>query len=104
MKAIETLNRHWQELQKIPNVINAGVSTKYKKGVDTGQTSITVYVSKKIKPRSSLSPPHRIPTNIEGILIDVQEVNTPKWTAGKTAISELSPEERKRRLGLVRVD
>ena len=42
-----------------------------------------------------------IPSEIEGILTDVVELAPTTWQAGKTAISQLHPEEQRRRLGLI---
>jgi hypothetical protein len=92
----EVLNRHWQELRRLPNVLNVAVAPKFREGKPTGETGITVYVARKVK----VLPPHlMVPKEIEGVVTDVVEFAPKTWRAGVTSISRLSPEEQLRRLG-----
>jgi hypothetical protein len=95
----EVLGRHWEELKRYPNVLNVGIATKWKDGVDTGVPSITIYVSKKV-PESQLVENEVIPKEIEQISTDVIEVAPTSWNAGPTSISDQHPDQQIRRLGL----
>jgi len=92
----EVLDRHWQELRKLPNVLNVAVAPKFKDGKPTGETGITVYVSKKLPQL----PPHlMVPKEIEGVVTDVVELAPTTWKPGVTSISKLHPDQQLRRLG-----
>jgi len=95
----EVLARHWEELKKFPNVLNVGLSTKWKDGKDTGLASITVYVSKKVS-ETQLVQYEIIPKVIEEIPTDVIEMAPTSWDAGHTSVSDQHPEQQIRRLGL----
>lgn len=95
----EIHERHHAELKKIPRVLNTFLSTKRVDGKDTGIPCITLYVTEKIK-EALLSPSEVIPKTVEGIPTDVIELKPKTWKAGKTAISQLSPSQQKRLLGL----
>ena len=95
----EVLARHWQELKNLPNVINLGMSTKKEGGRETGKSSITVYVKKKV-PLTDLKTEETVPLFIEGVPTDVVEVAPTTWVADKTSVSELHPEIQRRLLGL----
>jgi C1A family cysteine protease len=97
---MEVLSRHWDELKNKANYLNSFVGTKFKDGKDTGVKSIVIYVSKK-QPVAELAPEHIIPSEIEGIPTDVVELAPTTWKAGKTGISELSPEEQLKKLGAI---
>jgi hypothetical protein len=94
----EILNHHWQRLLEFPNVLNTAVGTKVKNGEDTKIPAIVVYVSKKL-PEVELAAEHIIPKELEGIPTDIVEFAPETWTAGKTSISQLPPEEQHKRLG-----
>jgi hypothetical protein len=95
----EVLERHWRGLKTLPNVLNVGISTKWKDGKDTGVPSITIYVVQKVH-ESQLTPEHVVPKDIEGVPTDVVELRSDTWTPGETEISKLSPAEQRKRLGL----
>ena len=96
--SMEVLSRHWEELKKKPNYLNVALGTKFKGGKDTGVPAIVVYVSRKV-PASILFKEHWIPSDIEGVPTDVVELAPTTWKAGKTGISQLHPEEQRRKLG-----
>ena len=56
-----------------PNVVGVALGHKYSKGINTGERSISVLVHRKVDARY-LAPKAMIPTQIEGIPTDVQEV------------------------------
>ena len=64
---------HEKELLKRANVIGIGVGYQKKEGNWTGQVALVVLVSKKL-PAEQLLPKDRLPTSIDGVLVDVQEV------------------------------
>ena len=96
---MEVLNRHWQELITKQNVLSVGLGTKFTAGKDTGVQAIVIFVSQKLAPHL-LTAAHLIPTSLERVPTDVIELNPEGWTAGKTALSLMHPEDVKRRLGL----
>lgn len=96
----EVLDLHWQRLLGFPNVLNTAVGIKFKNGEDTQIPAIVVYVSKKL-PEIELAAEHVIPKELEGIPTDVVELAPTTWTAGKTSVSQLHPEEQRKRLGVI---
>lgn len=96
----EVLTHHYQRLLDFPNVLNTAIGTKVKNGEDTKIPAIVVYVSKKVG-EAELAAEHIIPKELEGIPTDVVEFAPKTWTAGKTSISQLHPEEQRRRLGAI---
>jgi hypothetical protein len=96
----EVLDQQWQRLKQFPNVLNTNLGTKIKNGEDTKVPAIVVYVSKKVK-EPELAAEHVIPKELEGVPTDVVEFAPKTWTVGKTAISELHPEDQRRRLGVI---
>jgi len=96
----EVLNQHWQRLLEFPNVLNTAVGTKVKNGKDTKIPAIVIYVAKKL-PEVELAVEHIIPKELDGVPTDVVELAPTTWTAGKTSISQLHPEEQRRRLGAI---
>ena len=55
------------------NVVGIGVGYRYQAGKPTGTVALVVMVSRKV-PRHALAPQDILPTEIEGIPVDVQEV------------------------------
>jgi hypothetical protein len=97
---IEVLKRH-PELRFLSNVLNVGIATKWKDGRDTGTPSIVVYVSTK-KSLRSLKKAERIPSEIEGIPVDVIELSTNDYKLSDTKPSRLPLEAQKRIAGGVK--
>ena len=95
----EILARHFQELKNYHNVLNVGLSTKFRAGADTGVPSITVYVRRKLS-EDKLEKNSILPKEIEGVPVDVVELNPSTWEAGLTFMSEQLPEHQLNRLGL----
>lgn len=87
------------QLKAFPNALNTLISTKKVKDIDTGIPCITILVSDKVEERL-LAPAEIIPKTIEGIPTDVVQLKPKTWKAGKTKISELSPSEQRKLVGL----
>jgi len=64
---------HENELMAKANVVGVGVGLREKGGVRTKSVALVVMVSKKM-PRSQLAAQDVIPSQIEGVPVDVQEV------------------------------
>jgi len=93
------LDRHHDDLKKLPGVLNTAVSEKWSNGVNTHQPAIIIYVERKIA-ADRLSPSELIPKEIEGIPTDVIEIAPKTWIPGKTMVSQLKPSEQRRLLGV----
>ena len=55
------------------NVVGVGVGYRYQQGKPTGTLALVVMVRRKV-PRHELAPQDILPTEIEGIPVDVREV------------------------------
>lgn len=99
-RARKVLDGH-PELRDIPGVLNVAVATKWKGGKDTGEPSIVVYVFRKMK-LSELKAAEIIPSEIEGVPVDVIELSSPDFKLGDTAPSRLPPEVQRRIVGGVK--
>jgi hypothetical protein len=92
---MKNLDRYHAQLIGFSGVLNVVYGTKIKGGIDTGEPSVVVFVSKK-KPMSMLSLGEVIPVKCDGIQVDVQEMNTPDFRLGSTSVSKLPPSVQKR--------
>ena len=72
-RIIQVLARHEAELLRYPNVVAVAQGIRTKGGKPTGEPCITVYVEKKI-PLSKLDKSAILPSDIEGIPVDVVEI------------------------------
>jgi hypothetical protein len=70
---------HEAELLAYPNVVGVGVGRRMRGGDPTDEIGLIVLVSVK-HPASFLADEERIPEQLEGVPVDVQEVG--KLTAG----------------------
>ncbi len=61
------------ELMEKANVVGVGVGVRYRGGVHTGEVALVVMVSRKL-PRAQLAPQDVIPSILDGVPVDVQEV------------------------------
>jgi len=93
-KVFEILKKHFSELRKYPNVLNANVGEEITKGKRTGRKAIVVFVSQK-KPLSALPINARLPDEVEGVPVDVVEWKA-DYKLGDTAPSHLDPETQHR--------
>ncbi len=64
---------HEDELMGKANVVGVGVGLRQRGGVRTREVALVVMVRRKV-PRAQLAPADVIPTEIEGVPVDVQEV------------------------------
>ncbi|GAA3396577.1 serine protease [Cryptosporangium minutisporangium] len=95
---VETQLTHQDALMGRPNVVGVGLGHKYSGGINTGERAITVLVHRKIDARY-LAPKAMVPTELEGVPTDVQEVGLiragggpPPWAdRGATASLGVGP-------------
>jgi hypothetical protein len=73
LRAQEVRRTYEQELLSKPNVVGVGVGVTEKGGQPTGQVGVVVLVDKKM-PIDQLNPQDLIPTELEGVPVDVKEV------------------------------
>jgi hypothetical protein len=66
-------DRHEKDLLKKKNVVGLGIGYKEVEGQETGQLSLVVMVRKKESP-SQLDATDLVPSDIEGVPVDVKEV------------------------------
>ena len=64
--------RHEQELLRYPNVVGVATGTPTRGGRPTGEPGLLVLVSRKV-PASELQPDELLPSEIEGVRVDVLE-------------------------------
>ena len=64
---------HQDELMAKANVVGLGVGLRQQGGVHTDAVALVVMVRKKL-PETQLAPGDRIPAEIDGVPVDVQEV------------------------------
>ena len=70
---VEVQLTHQDALLNRPNVVGVALGHKYTGGINTGERSISVLVHRKVDARY-LAPKAMIPTELDGIPTDVQEV------------------------------
>jgi hypothetical protein len=67
------LEQHRDELLSRSNVVGVAVGFQKQAGLSTQNLALVVLVDTKIAP-DSLSPGESIPTTLDGVLVDVQEI------------------------------
>lgn len=72
-RAAEIKERHKELLLSKANVIGVGVGIRQQEGEYTGEVALIVMVREKL-PRAQISDKDLLPTELEGIPVDVQEV------------------------------
>jgi len=72
-KAQAIKRKYESDLLSRPNVVGVGVGYLRRDGKATGEIGIIVMVERKLSPEQ-LGPQEIIPTELEGIPLDVQEV------------------------------
>ena len=65
--------QHEKDLLRKANVVGVGVGIRQRGGVRTGDLALVVMVRKKVA-EDQLAPADRIPPEIDGVPVDVQEV------------------------------
>jgi hypothetical protein len=68
---------HEAELLARANVVGVGIGLRRANGAHTDQVAVIVLVTRKV-PRTQLAPKDVIPSEIEGVPVDVQEVGNIK--------------------------
>jgi hypothetical protein len=71
-RLLDVRTRHEAELMRYPNVVGVADGMRMRDGKPTGERAIVVYVERKV-PRKDLSERDLLPTEIEGIPVDVVE-------------------------------
>lgn len=73
---IQEVKRRWEaELLRKANVVAVGVGYRQRGGHPTDELCLVVSVRRKV-PLEQLAPEDRIPPEIDGVPVDVQEVGT----------------------------
>ena len=70
---VETQVKYQDALLGRPNVVGVGLGHRYSGGINTGERAITVLVHRKVDARY-LAPTAIVPSELDGISTDVQEV------------------------------
>jgi len=69
----EIKNKYEKQLMALANVVGVGIGFKQTEGILTNQVALVVNVEHK-KPLAELEQQDIIPTEIDGVTVDVQEV------------------------------
>ena len=72
-QALRVKQIHEADLMAKANVLGVGVGLRQKDGQGQAEVAVVVLVRRKV-PAAQLDPADRIPAEIEGVPIDVQEV------------------------------
>jgi hypothetical protein len=64
---------HGSFILSLPNVVGVGVGLRMRRGETTGEVALVVMVNKKV-PNADLTPDQLIPTELDGVPVDVLEV------------------------------
>jgi len=75
-KATLIQTKYTEMLLKIPHVMGVAVGLIKRGGVYTGEIGIVVMVDQK-QPADTLTPQEMIPSELEGVPVDVQEIGIP---------------------------
>lgn len=67
--------RHVDQLMRKPHVVGVGVGLRCRRGEFTEDMCLVVMVDEKV-PNEALAPDDRIPPEIDGVPVDVQETGT----------------------------
>ena len=73
--AQEVREKYEAELLSKANVIGVGVGLVHKQGDATGEVGVIVMVANKV-PNADLAPDDRVPSVLDGVRIDVQQVGS----------------------------
>lgn len=74
-KAAAVIQQYREQLLSLPNVVGVGAGLRQKAGKWTDTVAIIVMVSHK-QPLEALADEHRVPVEIEGMPVDVQEIGS----------------------------
>jgi hypothetical protein len=73
LRAVRVKQLHEPALLAKANVLGVGVGVRQHSGKSSTEVAVVVLVRRKV-PASQLAPQDRIPSEIEGVPVDVQEV------------------------------
>ncbi len=74
IEAIRAVKQTYEsQLMRMANVVGVGIGFRTCQGVRTDDPALVVLVSRKLPPEL-LSPQERIPAELDGVPVDVQEV------------------------------
>ena len=73
LRAVRAKQLHEPSLLAKANVLGVGVGVRQRSGKGSTEVAVVVLVRRKV-PASELAPQDRIPSEIEGVPVDVQEV------------------------------
>jgi hypothetical protein len=74
IEAIRAVKQTYEsQLMRMANVVGVGIGFRTCQGVRTDNPALVVLVSRKLPPEL-LSPQERIPAELDGVPVDVQEV------------------------------
>jgi hypothetical protein len=74
-KAIDAQARYTEMLMQKPHVVGVAVGIRETEGKSTGETCLIVMVDEKV-PDEELAEEDRIPTELDGVPVDVQVTGT----------------------------
>ena len=72
-RALRVKDEHESDLLAKPNVLGLGVGFRHRGGERLDEITIVVMVRRKV-PSAQLAPADRIPSEIDGVPVDVHEV------------------------------
>lgn len=72
-RVTEVSERAGAALMRYPNVVGFSEGIRVRKGKPTGERCLVVYVERKV-PRDKLDQDHVLPTQVDGVPVDVVEV------------------------------
>lgn len=73
LEAVQAKYSEW--LMSLPHVVGVGVGLRQRGGQATNEMALVVMVDEKV-PRYTLEVYERIPSELDGVLVDVQEMGT----------------------------
>jgi hypothetical protein len=76
-KATLVQNKYTDELMRKKHVMGVAVGLGQKGGATTGKVCLVVMVDKKVPPET-LDAKDRIPAELDGVPVDVQEIGVPR--------------------------
>jgi hypothetical protein len=69
--------KYMETLLKLPHVVGVGIGFVKRDGVQTGQIGLVVMVDQKLSAQE-VDPVDRIPNELDGVPVDVQEIGQPR--------------------------
>ncbi len=82
-RALTVKMRYEARLMSMANVVGVGVGVRQRGGQILDEIALIVLVDRK-RPWSELAPEDRVPSQLDGVPVDVQEIGRPEAQSGKT--------------------